>query len=122
MALDYDLVVIGSSRVGIYAAQNAVQLQARVALVTQTDDFFLPDNTLANYSLSEVGRFNYQLGNNPFTSTSERISPSVAQAWAKKTDLRIQAKNSLGKFSSFGGGCHCREGRVLSFTKLGFSD
>ena len=36
MAFDYDLVVIGSTREGIYAAHKAVLLKARVALVTQT--------------------------------------------------------------------------------------
>jgi len=102
MALDYDLVVIGSSRVGIYAAQNAVQLQARVALVTQTDKFFLPDRVLANCSLGETGRFNYQLDNNPFFSLSDRVSLATAQAWAKQTDARMQTKNSLANLAALG--------------------
>ena len=55
MAIDYDLVVIGSSRVGVYAAQNAVQLQARVALVTQSKTLCLPDNSFASNALAEAG-------------------------------------------------------------------
>ena len=101
MAVDYDLVVIGSSRVGIYAAQKAVRLQARVALVTQGEGLFLPDNLLANYSLGEVGQFNARL-NNPFFSTSDRVSLTTAQCWANKTDSRMQTKNSLANLAALG--------------------
>ena len=102
MAVDYDLVVIGSSRVGVYAAQKAVELQARVALVTQSEDLFLADNTLANYSLSEVGHFNDRLGNNPWFSTPDRVSLASAQTWANQTDSKMQTKNSLANLAALG--------------------
>ena len=54
MAVDYDLVIIGSSWAGIYAAKSAVGLQARVALVTQGNELFLPNDTLFNHSLSQT--------------------------------------------------------------------
>lgn len=41
MAVDYDLVIIGSSPEGIYAAITAVYLNARVALVTQNRKGYL---------------------------------------------------------------------------------
>jgi thioredoxin reductase len=84
MAVDYDLVVIGSSWVGIYAAQKAVQLQARVALVTSCDDLFLPNDALTINTLSEVGRWNYQLAHHPVTEVSARVSLTAAKDWTNR--------------------------------------
>lgn len=92
MAADYDLVIIGNSRVGVYAAQNAVRLQARVALVTHSD-VWLPDRRLIHYSMSELGQKNYSLSQN---------SLATAQAWAKQTDYRLQTKNSPANLSALG--------------------
>ena len=105
MAVDYDLVIIGSSWAGIYAAQIAVQLQARVALVTQGATNYLPNDTLVNQNLSEVGRLNYQLANNPFATASETQFPYVSLAeasnWAKGIN-QVQTSNSLSSLSALG--------------------
>jgi pyruvate/2-oxoglutarate dehydrogenase complex dihydrolipoamide dehydrogenase (E3) component len=117
MAVDYDLVVIGSSWVGIYAAQKAVQLQARVALVTSSDDLFLPNDVLTNSAISQVGRWNYQLANHPLTKVADRISLTgrykppnsfgghvltAAQDWSHSISSTIQHQNSLANLAALG--------------------
>ena len=106
MAVEYDLVVIGSSWTGIYAARNGVQLQARVALVTQCDTKYLPNDMLINHSISEIGQLNHQLGNNPFATSSEIKPPFVslpeAKTWAKGVNSVMQAKNSLANLAALG--------------------
>lgn len=102
MAVDYDLVVIGSSWVGIYAAQKAAQLQARVALVTSCDDLFLPNDTLTNGTVSEVGRWNYQLANHPIIKVNHRVSLTAAQDWSHSITSTIQHQNSLANLAALG--------------------
>ncbi|PSB08288.1 mercuric reductase [Pleurocapsa sp. CCALA 161] len=102
MAVDYDLVVIGSSWVGIYAAQKAVQLQARVALVTSCDDLFLPNDALVNNILSEVGCWNDRLANNPVTKVSARVSLTAAKDCLNRVTSTIQTKNSLANLAALG--------------------
>jgi pyruvate/2-oxoglutarate dehydrogenase complex dihydrolipoamide dehydrogenase (E3) component len=102
MAVDYDLVVIGSSWVGIYAAQKAVQLQARVALVTSGDDLFLPNDALTINTLSKIGRWNDQLANNPVTKVSARVSLTAAKNYLNRVTSTIQTKNSLANLAALG--------------------
>jgi pyruvate/2-oxoglutarate dehydrogenase complex dihydrolipoamide dehydrogenase (E3) component len=102
MAVDYDLVVIGSSWVGIYAAQQAVQLQARVALVTSCDDLFLPNDALMINTLRKIGRWNDQLANNPATKVSARVSLATAKDCLNKVTSTIQTKNSLANLAALG--------------------
>ncbi|WP_019508861.1 NAD(P)/FAD-dependent oxidoreductase [Pleurocapsa sp. PCC 7319] len=124
MAVDYDLVVIGSSWAGIYAARNAVQLQARVALVTQCQNQYLPNDVLVNHSLSEIGRLNYQLANHPFAIASERQSPFIslqeASDWTKGINSRIKAENSLSSLAVLGVDVIVGKGQFFSLPKLGF--
>ncbi len=105
MAVDYDLVVIGSSLAGIYAAKSAVQLQARVALVTQCNRFFLPNDALFDYSLGTVGRYNNLLENNYLISTKDTVNPisfSKAEDWIKETNTAVQSLNSLSSLAVLG--------------------
>lgn len=101
MAVDYDLVVIGSSWEGIYAAQQAVQLQARVALVTSCDDLFLPNNALMMNTLSKIGCWNDQLANNPVTKVSA-ISLTAAKDRLNRVTSINQTKNSLANLAALG--------------------
>lgn len=55
MAVDYDLVVIGASRSGVYAAALAAQRRARVALVTQNLPSSEAVSLLEGCILREVG-------------------------------------------------------------------
>ena len=105
MAVDYDLVVVGSSLAGMYAAKKAVQLQARVALVTQSDRAYLSDDNLFNYSLGTIGRFKNLLENNFWGSTDEIVSSlSLTQAdnWIENTNIAVQNINSLSNLAALG--------------------
>ena len=105
MGVDYDLVIIGSSWSGIYAAKSAVMLQARVALVTQCE-MFLPNDALINLSVGEVGRLNYCLAEDPFAIGSSMDLPSFsfnqAKDWAKEVNGMSQANNSLASLAALG--------------------
>ena len=124
MAVDYDLVIIGSSWAGIHAAQKAIQLQARVALVTQSDDLFLPQDRLLNHSVSEAGQLNYQLANNPFATNATVKSPYIslleAGNWAKEINSVMQVKNSLSSLAALGVDVIADKGEFCRLPKLAF--
>ena len=104
MAVDYDLVIIGSSVAGIYAAKKAVQLQARVALVTQSDCLYLPNSYLFNYSLGTVGKFQNILKNDfgMLRGNSNDLSLSNTEDWIEDTNLAVQNLNSLPDLAALG--------------------
>ncbi len=52
MAVDYDVVVIGNTTTGIYAALSAARLKARVAIVAQNRR---SDSTIVRHALAEIG-------------------------------------------------------------------
>lgn len=124
MTLDYDLVIIGSGSVGIYAAKSAVQLQARVALVTQSDELFLPDALLRHYSIAQVAQLNYRLANDPFATTSQVKFPYVslfeAGDWGSEVDDLMQTKNSLSSLAALGVDVITGKGEFCSLPKLAF--
>ena len=122
MAVDYDLVIIGSSESGIYAAKNAVQLQARVALVTQCDELFLPNDTLINQSFNQLGQLNYQLAESPFWETVKpgNISLNQARNWAKGISSVMQNHNSLAKLSAQGVDVITERGEFCRLPQLAF--
>jgi pyruvate/2-oxoglutarate dehydrogenase complex dihydrolipoamide dehydrogenase (E3) component len=105
MTVDYDLVVVGSSWAGIYAAKSAVKLQARVALVTQSEHLYLPNDTLFNSSLSEIGSFNHRLANNPWLpieTTIPDLSLTAASEEVKQTQIAVQKLDSLSSLAALG--------------------
>ena len=117
MAVDYDLVIIGSSWAGIYAAKNAAVLQARVALVTQYDELFLPNDTLFNHSMSEVG-FNDRLATNLATS---EIKFSQAVEWANSVNSTMQrGSNSLSNLAALGVDVITGKGEFCRLPQLAF--
>ena len=122
MAVDYDLVIIGSSWEGIYAAKSAVVLQARVALVTQCD---LPNDTLINCSVGEVGRLNYRLAEDPFAIGSPVDLPSFSfsQAidWAEEVNGLTQANNSLSSLAALGVDVIVGSGEFCRLPQLAFN-
>jgi pyruvate/2-oxoglutarate dehydrogenase complex dihydrolipoamide dehydrogenase (E3) component len=124
MAADYDLVVIGSSWEGIYAAKTAVMLQARVALVTQGNTY-LPNDTLFNRSLSEVGRLNYRLANDPFANGSpmDLSSFTFKQGvnWTKEISWVERANNSLASLAALGVDVIVGLGEFCRLPQLGFN-
>lgn len=124
MAVDYDLVIIGSSWAGINAAQKAAQLQARVALVTQSDDLFLPDDLLLIHSVSEAGQLNQQLADNFFSTTSPLKFPVIslpsATEWAKGINSLMQVKHSLSGLTALGVDVIADKGEFFRLPKLAF--
>ena len=123
MAVDYDLVIIGSSQEGIYAAKSAVMLQARVALVTQCE-MFLPNDTLMNFSISEVGRLNYRLTENLFAIGSPIDLPLLfdrARDWAEEVNLVSQANNSLSNLAALGVDVIVGSGEFCRLPQLAFN-
>ncbi len=120
MAVEYDLVIVGSSWAGMYAAKNAVQLQARVALVTQCDERYLPNDTLFNQSLGEIGRFNDRRGNS-FVSTATIPDFALAEAnnWIENTNLAIQSLNSLANLAVLGVDVIVGKGEFYRLPQLG---
>ena len=124
MAVDYDLVIIGSSWAGIYAAKSAVELQARVALVTQGNELFLPNDTLFNHSLSQTGQLNDFLATNPFASASKIPNISLSQAVdrAKGINSAIQAgSNSLSNLAALGVDVISGKGEFCRLPQLAFN-
>ena len=83
MSFDYDLVVIGSTPEGIYAARKAVLLQARVALVTQTEAERYLDCSSFIYSrlLNEITQ--------------------CRNCWEKEADKTTSSVVSLAEFKSY---------------------
>jgi pyruvate/2-oxoglutarate dehydrogenase complex dihydrolipoamide dehydrogenase (E3) component len=108
MSFDYDLVVIGSTLEGIYAAKKAVLLQARVALVTQTDQKYL------NYAsfiylrcLTEITNLSTKLQQLPWgiNSESKTIPKATFQSLKNYGDLvaeSIISENSLEDLAILG--------------------
>ena len=100
MAVDYDLVIVGGSRVGIYAAQKAALLQARVALVTQLK--LLPDRTVIGKAIAEIGQWNYSLNSYAPTTSTEIVSLAAAQKRAIKIEQAVKTSNSLANLAALG--------------------
>ena len=105
MAVDYDLVVVGSSLAGIYAAKRAVQLQARVALITQSDSLFLPSDSLFNHNLATLAKSKNFLENNFIVSPEDvpsAFSLAAAEDWIEDTNVAVESINSLSNLAALG--------------------
>ena len=124
MAVDYDLVIVGSSHGGIYAARNAAILQARVALVTQGDGLFLPNNTLFIHSMGEIADLNARWSNNSGMRefNGGRISLLDGIDWAKSTVAAMQeGKNSLASLAALGVDIVLGKGEFCRLPQLTFN-
>ncbi|MCC0178581.1 NAD(P)/FAD-dependent oxidoreductase [Waterburya agarophytonicola K14] len=129
MTLEYDLVVVGSSWAGIYAAKSAVRFQARVALVTQTDNSvelpqgeYLPNDTSFNCSLAEIGDFNYSLENGFFIAEETNlntVSLDKAQTWIENGNAAVKNLNSLSSLAALGVDVIVGKGEFFRLPKLG---
>lgn len=124
MSVDYDLVVVGSSAAGIYAATMAAQLQARVALVNQgglidkTPDSITPwgnSEAIAHHVLLEVGHTLQQvrraerLGIWTNTNTADSTSSPDAsriweqtEQWADSITAKLEASRSAAVLAAAG--------------------
>lgn len=108
MAVEYDLVVIGSSREGIYAAATAARLQARVALVTQNleEDSNLSELIFCN-SLAQIAGWVRDNQNNAFGIASQPTTLKFAELtearnWSQEVNFALTETNSLTSLASLG--------------------
>ncbi|MFP4124258.1 MAG: dihydrolipoyl dehydrogenase family protein [Coleofasciculus sp.] len=79
MTKDYDLIVIGNSRAGAYAALAATQLKARVALIEPENlqSNWLGQEALYNQALMQVGRVLQQVRKAPKFGIDSAINYSI---------------------------------------------
>lgn len=125
MPVEYDLVVIGGSSAGVYAAVAAARLKARVALVEQR-----PGETGSlEHTLMEVGRVAHQMRASaqfgvypPEASLGVSVRCDRAMQWAEAVVSTLAERNSRANLESlgveviFGAGQFCQP---LSFTVNG---
>ncbi len=108
MAVEYDLVVIGSSREGIYAAATAARLQARVALVTHDlEKTSYSVETLFCHSLAQLARFVRDNQENVFGIDSQPNISTIAELtearnWSKAVNCALKEENSLTSLATLG--------------------
>ena len=108
MSFDYDVVVIGSTPEGIYAAQKAVLLKARVALVTQSEEEYLNHTSfIYNRCLNELVNSLSKFKSNPWGIWQEAIAiPEVSlldiRNWANLIQENITTEHSLANLAVLG--------------------
>ena len=108
MSVDYDLVVIGSSQEGIYAAATAVRLRARVALVTQSmEENSYSVELLFSHSLAQIAHFVRINQENVFGIYSQPIASSVAELtearnWSQAVNSALTRENALTTLAAQG--------------------
>lgn len=98
MAVEYDLVIIGNSPEGRYAALKAAQLNARVALVDQS-----LSEVEQNYSLSIYSRIlAYQADSAKITANNSFNPRFPAHKSMQEVINTLQARHSPQKLASLG--------------------
>lgn len=120
--VDYDLVVIGSNREAIYAALNAVYLNARVALVEQhTSHSYREDiEQISTRLFTQMSYLFQENSNTLLVSESEAISTSLnrvedVKAWVEEVIATTREENSPAILASLGvdvingGGSFCQQ-------------
>ena len=121
MTIDYDLVIVGSSYAGIYAAAIAAELKSRVALVTHSDRAYLDNELIISQALGEVGRWNWQQQQNYFAAKATdfpAISLMEAQYWVQEVDATVKAENSLTTLAALGVDVIVGKGEFCRLPKL----
>jgi pyruvate/2-oxoglutarate dehydrogenase complex dihydrolipoamide dehydrogenase (E3) component len=104
----YDLVIIGSSWEGIYAASTAAYLKARVALVTHNCQSDLANRELiTNITLSQIANFSNKLTNPPFALEFNNFSTIAhglkeSKIWAEGVKENLNLENSLANLAALG--------------------
>jgi pyruvate/2-oxoglutarate dehydrogenase complex dihydrolipoamide dehydrogenase (E3) component len=99
MAVDYDLVIIGGSEAGIYAAIAAAKLKARVALVAT--DWQVTD-AVGNHALSYLGHLTQQTGRINPLGQREKISWQTAVEWSEAVVATLAENVSPARLAALG--------------------
>lgn len=95
---DYDLVIIGGSLAGRYAASRAIEQNKKVALIEPEETTLF--NLLFPYALSQLRQVKQQF----FIPPNYKISLSWAEArqWIKNVIANIEEKHSLTVLAALG--------------------
>ena len=123
MAVDYDLVIVGSSQVGIYAASIAAKLKARVALVTQTDRKYLPNDILINCSLEQINNFDRAISRDILDFLQKNFNSILKEAtasWIDRLNNSVNSLNSLANLAALGVDTISGQGEFYRLPELGF--
>ena len=122
MAVDYDVVIIGGSRAGRYAAVAATQLGATVALVEpQTISIYSP--LLTPHALTKIGQYQ-QLNNAQFGipwQNSRPVQWAEAMQWAEGVVSNLEDQNSPVVLASLGVDVIFGKGEFQRLPNLAFS-
>ncbi|MDJ0531535.1 MAG: FAD-dependent oxidoreductase [Xenococcaceae cyanobacterium MO_207.B15] len=118
--MEYDLVVIGSSKTGIEAASKATILGARVALVTQTQEEFISNNPNSNYfRLREATNLVTRLNYNAWI-IQKQLNCELAVDFKAISELdsnNLGEINSLSQLAAFGADIILGEGEFCRLPK-----
>jgi pyruvate/2-oxoglutarate dehydrogenase complex dihydrolipoamide dehydrogenase (E3) component len=99
MSSDYDLVIIGATAAGIYAAELAARQKARVALVTQGED----EDEVWRRAGAEIRRSpQFCAAAAPGAATSHRLAWRSAQPWVETVIADQQALTSPALLAALG--------------------
>ncbi|MFP4253172.1 MAG: FAD-dependent oxidoreductase [Halothece sp.] len=94
----YDLIIIGNTAVGRYAALRAVSWEARVALVTQEISTSSEADWLYSFSLTQLTQIGKQWGNiQAFTPPTKTY-----QEWAQEVVEVVEEETALVKLAAKG--------------------
>lgn len=121
MSVEYDLVVIGGSWEGIYAAIAATHLNARVALVEQGVAPYA--DVLYRRAISHVGDWLHQGENfSPFATPARFSQLDLAQvrSWANEILAPFSAAESRVKLAALGVDAIAGEGEFIRLPHLAF--
>ncbi|MBE9114753.1 NAD(P)/FAD-dependent oxidoreductase [Lusitaniella coriacea LEGE 07157] len=121
MSVEYDLVVIGGSVEGIYAAIAATYLNARVALVEQGVSPYA--DVLYRRAIARIGDGLHQCDNIfPFATQAEFSRLDLAQAisWAKEICATFSAAESRIRLATLGVDAIAGKGEFIRLPHLAF--
>lgn len=110
MAVDYDVVIIGGSLTGRYAAVIAARLGATVALVEPIlGGVGEIETAIAPHALAQIGQMTQQLGyasqlgiHVPNAADGESVRWAEAQQWASGVASNLEEQHSLAVLASVG--------------------
>lgn len=115
--MNYDVIVIGNTPVGRYAALTAALWEARVALVTQEISLSAEANWLYNFTLSQLTTIAQDWDKiEPFTSQPT----ATYQEWAEEVIEIIQDETTLGKLAAQGVDVIAGKGEFCRLPQQGF--
>lgn len=128
MAVDYDLVVIGDSPEGVYAAIAAANLKARVALVEQPLEKHSRGTEAYGHTLAYAARLWKEWHSGLFEGNSDTAHPLArVKSWAEAVSVNLALENSAAFLAASGvdvvsgGGEFCRlpeQGFVVGSRRL----